>query len=246
MWYAPFPLRRGVWRLDKYHYQGAATVLNSYYVSCLDGVWECSPVFCPAALHGRRYNCKHIDYVRGPLLTPTEGLAEAAQKYLELGWSVIPLQPKNKSPLIKWHEFQRTRATPALVAKWWVENPDANVGVVTGAVSGLVVIDVDSVDGPKFESNLIHATGRGLHYFFLAPPGITTKSRKISKNIDLKAEGGYVVMPPSIHPSGRRYSVLKNGWPTVYSYQEYGCTGGIHEEEIRVYRRASWRSRSRG
>ncbi len=93
---------------------------------------------------------------------------EAALTYARNGWSVIPVQPKGKVPLVPWQSFTNQRATEDQVKAWWSENPDANVGIVTGAISGLVVVDVDPDRGgyarPVYDeapTSLIARTGGG-------------------------------------------------------------------------------------
>ena len=72
---------------------------------------------------------------------------EAALGYLRRGWSAIPIEPRGKRPLVAWLEFQDRAATPAEVEEWFARWPEANVGIVTGHVSGLVVLDVDPAHG---------------------------------------------------------------------------------------------------
>ena len=89
---------------------------------------------------------------------------QAALEYLGRGWSVIPLhavkngrctcgrpdceKPGKHSP-IKWGEFQKRRATEEEVRSWWQKWPWANVGIVTGVISGLVVLDIDGRQGAE-------------------------------------------------------------------------------------------------
>ena len=68
---------------------------------------------------------------------------EAALDYLERGWSVVPVVPNGKHPLVAWRDYQRKRATPDLVRDWYAQWPNANVGIITGQISNLVVIDID-------------------------------------------------------------------------------------------------------
>ncbi|MEW5862595.1 MAG: bifunctional DNA primase/polymerase [Pseudomonadota bacterium] len=71
----------------------------------------------------------------------------AARAYLARGWSVIAVEPRGKRPLIAWRELQSRLPQAGEVEAWFAERPDANVGVVTGAVSNLVVLDVDARHG---------------------------------------------------------------------------------------------------
>lgn len=69
---------------------------------------------------------------------------DALLTYSQQCFSVIPIAPRDKKPLIPWEEYQRRLATPEEIQAWWARWPDANVGIVTGVISGLVVIDLDS------------------------------------------------------------------------------------------------------
>lgn len=152
--------------------------------------------------------------------------ALAAAQYLRRGWSVIPIEPRGKRPLIRWHAFQARRATHAEVEVWYRRWPAANVGVVTGAISGLVVLDVDAAHGgeqslARLEGSIgslpltVQAcTGGGGHHHYFAHPGITVRNRVgVLPGIDLRGDGGCVVAPPSIHPCGRPYEWVRGRSP---------------------------------
>lgn len=142
----------------------------------------------------------------------------AAHAYLALGWSVIPMQPRGKRPLIRWARFQRQRPTDEDVEHWFARWPDANVGVVTGAVSGLLVLDVDaghggdaSLAGLEREHAPLESTvecltgGGGRHLYFLHFGEAVPNRAGFLAGLDLRGDGGVVVAPPSIHPNGRPY-----------------------------------------
>jgi len=139
-------------------------------------------------------------------------MLEAALRYLEQGWSVIPLE--GKRPLESWVQYQKQRATERKIEQWWRANPQANVGVVTGAISGIIVLDVDGPEGKRsLEENGLDipktVTGRtgggGWHYFFKHPGGQAKNFSRRLPGIDLRGDGGQVVVPPSVHPSGNLY-----------------------------------------
>jgi hypothetical protein len=96
-----------------------------------------------------------------------------------------------------------------------VRGPDANVGVVTGAVSGVVVLDADGPEGLASLKALntpattwLARTGKGLHQWF-AHPGVAIGNRAgLRPHLDVRGDGGYVIAPPSLHASGRRYEWL--------------------------------------
>ena len=138
-------------------------------------------------------------------------LVEQALAYLDRGWSVIPLRPRDKTPLITWREYQERLPTRDEVQSWWACWPNANVGVVTGGVSGIVVLDLDGEEGeeevrrrgvPRTPTVM---TGKGWHLYF-AHPGFEVRNfARKAPGLDLRGDGGYVVAPPSVHPSGAVY-----------------------------------------
>lgn len=138
-------------------------------------------------------------------------------KYLALGYSVIPLKPRSKEPLIEWKEFQTRRATEAEVRQWIASEPNAGVGVVTGKISNLAVVDLDGPVGLKtasamsLKSSVVSISGNGRHLWYAYPSDFNaTNAVKIFPGVDLRAEGGYIVAPPSVHPNGKRYRWLTN------------------------------------
>jgi bifunctional DNA primase/polymerase-like protein/AAA domain-containing protein len=135
----------------------------------------------------------------------------SALSYANLGFSVIPLRPGEKTPLGTWQEFQKRKATAEEIKKWFLEVPTANVGIVTGSISALAVIDLDGPSGLangaalKLNSRLISLTGGGKQLFYKWREGICNSQSEIAEKIDVRGEGGYVVAPPSLHPNGKRY-----------------------------------------
>lgn len=88
---------------------------------------------------------------------------------------------------------------------------DSNVGLITGKVSGIAVVDADDQDAVKWcLENLPHTpvrvkTGKGYHFYFKWQEGVDNTARTV-RGVDIRGQGGYVVAPPSIHPSGARYT----------------------------------------
>lgn len=143
---------------------------------------------------------------------------KAALDYARLGWSVIPIEPGGKRPLIRWQVYQYRRAEAPEVAEWFSRWPDANIAVVTGVVSGLVVLDLDPRHGAVASLGQIQqehgtlpdtveaSTGGGGRHLYFAHPGEIIRNRVgLLPGIDLRGDGGYVVAPPSIHGSGEAY-----------------------------------------
>ena len=144
---------------------------------------------------------------------------DAALDYLARGWSVIPVEPRGKRPLVAWLEFQERQPAAAEVAGWYGRWPEANVAIVTGVVSGLVVLDVDAghggaqslvgleaAHGPLTRTITAATGGGGRHLYFSHPGGIVHNKVGLAPGIDVRGDGGCVIAPPSLHPKGRRYA----------------------------------------
>jgi hypothetical protein len=135
----------------------------------------------------------------------------------EKGLAVFPCRPGDKRPATE-RGCLDASTDPSIVERWWRSNPDYNIAIATGAVSGVFVSDIDSVDAEAELRKLEAAhgalpptveaiTARGRHIYFRMPPKIDVRNStsKIAPGIDIRGTGGYVLAPPSIHPSGRRY-----------------------------------------
>ncbi|MBS1213170.1 MAG: Bifunctional primase/polymerase [Proteobacteria bacterium] len=144
--------------------------------------------------------------------------AQAALAYLSRGWSVLPFWARDKRPLVSWTEYQRRLPTEAEVRAWFAKTPDANVGVVTGTVSQLVVVDIDPAHGgaeslteierehgPLPHTLEVITGGGGRHVYFAHPGGLVHNRVSLFPGIDVRGDGGCVVAPPSLHRSGQRY-----------------------------------------
>lgn len=155
-------------------------------------------------------------------ITPSDTL-QAALAYCKKGLSVIPVQQKGKRPLVEWVRYQTTAATEAKIREWWDYWPEANVGIVTGQISGIIVLDVDGepgLDTIKRERLQIPPTltsrtgGGGYHYIFKHPGGAVKNFARKLPGLDLRGDGGYIVAPPSVHGSGNVYEWLLREPPT--------------------------------
>jgi Bifunctional DNA primase/polymerase, N-terminal/Primase C terminal 1 (PriCT-1) len=146
-------------------------------------------------------------------------IADAALGYLAKGWSVLPVRARDKRPLMPWEALQSTRPAAADVMQWYRRWPHANVGIVTGEISNLIVIDIDPQHGGEQSLERLQrqfgvmpptveaATGSGGRHLYFAHPGAPVHNRAgLAPGIDLRGDGGYIVAPPSMHPSGRPYA----------------------------------------
>lgn len=135
---------------------------------------------------------------------------DAALGYVKDGYSIIPISGRGtmKKPLVRWEEWQIRKADETQVRSWWKLFPDAGVGIVTGKLSGLVVMDVDPKHGGTDEgfpaTDMVVSTGGGgQHHYYKYIEG--ARNRTGDNGVDVRAEGGYVVAPPSKHQSGGTY-----------------------------------------
>ena len=138
------------------------------------------------------------------------GRLEEALRLRRLGLSVIPLhspymplqnggadKDQGKVPLIPWKEFQIRKASEDEIRQWWTQWPQANIGIVTGKVSGVMVLDVDGEEGRESLSQFgsitgswSAKTGNGFHHYFTFPPeGIVCKTGFLP-GLDIRGEGG--------------------------------------------------------
>ena len=128
---------------------------------------------------------------------------------------VHPLKPRAKAPILK--GWQRKATTdPNLIEQWGVTYPNANVGVVTGASSGVIVIDMDLRNGAMASvQDLERKYGElplswsvltpGGSHLYLRHPGGVVRNCELAPGIDIRGDGGNVAAPGSIHPNGLSY-----------------------------------------
>lgn len=119
-----------------------------------------------------------------------------------------------KVPLVRWRGYQIDLPSEDDVRAWWSQWPDANIGLCTGELSGILVLDADGTEARKTclmrggldETPTVWTGKVGGAHFHLAYPGgnVRNFARKLP-GTDLRAEGGYVLLPPSLHASGNRY-----------------------------------------
>lgn len=143
-------------------------------------------------------------------------LHAAAIDLAKRGISVFPCAPKSKVPACQRGVHEATTDLERLES-WWGKIPDLNIGVATGAVSGFFVLDVDGENGEASLRELEAKygalpptveviTGKGRHlYFRLGEHPIGNTAGTIAAGLDTRGDGGYVLAPPSLHPSGARY-----------------------------------------
>ena len=132
------------------------------------------------------------------------------------GFHIFPCRPRDKRPATA-NGLKDATTDPDIIEAWWRQQPDNNIAIATGAASGIFVVDVDGLDAEaalrrlEAEHGALPATveaitARGRHIYFKYPEEpVRNSAGKIGTHIDVRGEGGYVLCPPSVHPSGRRY-----------------------------------------
>jgi hypothetical protein len=156
-------------------------------------------------------------------------LLDAALTYAVRAWPVLPVhsivngrctcgkpdcRTPGKHPLLT-NGRDGASTDPEVIRAWWSRWRKANIGILTGGESGLLVLDVDyRAGGSESLADLLHEhgplpdtpealTGNGRHLYFSWPDG--ARSGNIGLGLDVKGSGGYAVAPPSLHACGRRY-----------------------------------------
>lgn len=135
---------------------------------------------------------------------------------LKRGWSMMPIKrEEGKVPAVRWKEYQTSAPDETLIKKWFGREHKRNLGLITGKVSRVFVADTDTQDA------LDYLISRGIpngpyvqgsqpfkrHYYFNLPSfEVRNSASKIFAGLDIRGEGGYVVLPPSIHQNGSIYT----------------------------------------
>jgi hypothetical protein len=150
-------------------------------------------------------------------MQPETTMRDAALSYALSGWPVFPLAGKIPyeylTPGRKSHSQNDATTDPEQITAWWTQHPRANIGLKTGRDSGILVLDMDVPDGYyslkrlQEDYQMLPETRRsrtangGLHYYFAYPQDTHTYGNVVGLKgnigVDIRAEGGYVDLPPS-------------------------------------------------
>ena len=146
---------------------------------------------------------------------------DAALHYHSLGWALLPVAAGSKKPhacIQNWRQYQEQGATEEQVRQWWTEYPDAGIAVILGKVSGgLVALDFDGEGAeqlakeyrlPQPPTAISRTGGGGQHRIYHSTDELATTTTLLKGkdcHVELRAEGSYIVLPSSVHPSGNRY-----------------------------------------
>lgn len=138
---------------------------------------------------------------------------QAAINYAEQGIHVFPLKPNSKLPLTA-NGFYDATTDIGVINGWWQKTPKANIGIPTGRINGIMALDIDFKDGKNGFESLIHleelhgfipetrthnTPSGGSHLIFLTGKHeISGSAGKLGNGLDIRANGGYIVAPPSV------------------------------------------------
>lgn len=151
-----------------------------------------------------------------------DSLKESALQYAKKGFKVFPLYPNSKSQQVLRSWINEATNDLEQIRKWWNENPNYNIGLVTGI--GLMVIDVDVKNGKDGIASLkqhgkelpttatVRTPTEGLHIYYHVEDKISNRVN-LYDGIDIRGDGGYIVAPPSII-DGKQYISI-NDCPIV-------------------------------
>ncbi len=132
---------------------------------------------------------------------------------VNLFWDDDEEKVKKKPAVTSWKPYQEEKPSVDQVKSWWEENPNHGIGIVTGKINDLLVLDVDTEEGEEFvyeqgigaePSPTVRTGGGGLHIYFSYPGSEITTGARISRDglgLDYRGQGGFVVAPPSPYPS---------------------------------------------
>lgn len=152
-----------------------------------------------------------------PHVEELSDMGRAASRLAEFGWSVFPCAPRGKVPVTPNGLLDATQDL-VRITRFWAANPEHNIAVRCGAESDLVVLDVDGEVGFDSLRGLeerfgdlpttvsVKTPGGGQHYYFHHPgKEIRNTTGFPGTGLDVRGDGGYVLVPPSMGPMGRRY-----------------------------------------
>lgn len=189
---------------------------------------------------------------------PESAHLDAALDYLHRGWAVVPAGARTKRPIIPWRRYQHILPTAEQIRQWFGRWPAANLAVITGQISGIVVVDIDPKHGGEASIASMEArhgqlpptveavTGGGGRHLYFAHPGHEVRNRAgFAPGIDMRGDGGCIIVPPSVHPSGKPYIWKPGRGPgqidlarlPVWLEQSRFQTNGPHGHPIEYWRR---------
>src|SRR5699024_442556 len=144
-----------------------------------------------------------------------------------LNWSIFPIYYKAKNPITQ-NGFHGATNNIEQIKRWWNLYPNANIGLPTGMINDIIVIDIDPRNNGNYSFDrlidehkpLPHTVecltgGNGNHYYFKYDKRINKSTIQGYDGIDIQGDGKYVVLPPSTHPNGNKYHWEESSKPVI-------------------------------
>src|SRR5438067_5020800 len=153
---------------------------------------------------------------------------EAARRYASRGWPLVPVYAPTASGCSCGDPNCKSAGKHPTVSGWterqfppqaWANGTPGNIGIVTGARSGVVVVDVDAGgeetlaqlerEHGKLPATVEARTGSGGRHLLFKHPGILVRNdakKRLGPGLDVRGDGGFIVAAPSLHKSGKRYA----------------------------------------
>lgn len=184
-------------------------------------------------------------------------LFKAANYYVDKGLSVIPCklvwetkddgsQKCRKPAMVKWTDYQKKRPTKMELMKWkgmLNDGPGHGLAIITGEISGIMVVDIDTEESHKDlwpylkdvaeKTVVVRTPGGGWHYYFRYRDGFGNRAKidaDRGAGLDIRAEGGYVLAPPSWYPDGGQYQFDRSEGRQVGAYLGPSTVAAMPEE----------------
>lgn len=143
-------------------------------------------------------------------------MLEAALACAVRGWPAFPCVPGKKTPLTE-HGFLDATTDPEVIRDWWRKWPDANIGIATGVLSGLAVLDFDvkhaqpgattynelQAEHGKVKTRMVGTPSGGRHLLYEYPGEFVKSCTGLKPGLDIRGDGGYIISPPSVTPEGK-------------------------------------------
>lgn len=149
----------------------------------------------------------------------------SAMQYHSLGLCIIPCGGDNgKIACVKWAEYQQQPPSYSRITQWQSQFPSANIGLVTGEVSNLTIVDIDTGKPEVIQSMIarfgdtpikVKTPSGGIHLYY-RHNGENCHTAIDGLPVDIRANGGYVIAPPSLNPKTKRlYAFIEGSWTKI-------------------------------
>lgn len=184
-------------------------------------------------------------------------LFEAANYYIDKGVSVVPCKLQwetkddgsrkcRKPAQVKWTNYQKARPTKMELMGWrgmLQDGPGHGIAIITGEISGLMVVDIDTEQSHEDlwpylkdvaeKTVVVRTPGGGWHYYFRYRDGFGNRAKidaERGAGLDIRAEGGYVLAPPSWYPDGKQYDFDRSEGRQVGAFMGPASVAAMPEE----------------